>query len=443
MKITLKYAGIIVAGALFLGSNGARGETLQEAIQYMLKTNPEIKSVSYNRLARDQEVVQAKAGYYPIIDLSHGTSMDRQIHKTHDTTWPKETVLSLRQNVFQFGRTLSEVRRQKARVRSVAFLLQGTSEKIGLQGSRVYLNMLRNIELDELAKENLVNHERIYDQVKLRSTAGVDRKADLDQVMARLALAQTNKVVTEANIVDAKTDYQAVIGHVPEYLTKVDPLDSAILASIEDAERLALKNHPIVKSAQADLEARESQYKVAKTAYYPSFDIAADYRWENDVDEPGYKEDIIATGVVSFNIFSGLQHKARIAETSHLISEAREILNNTCRQTVQSIRLSWEAYKAAQDRVTHLEEYVKSSGLTAEAFAQQWNIGRRTMFDVLDTQAEYINAKSELVKARYDKMYAQYRILAGIGILTPTLGLQWPEESRVEPMKKDVTQQEK
>ncbi|MDD4924827.1 MAG: hypothetical protein PHF74_08415, partial [Dehalococcoidales bacterium] len=66
MKITLKYAGVIVAGALFLGSNGAQGETLQEAIQYMLKTNPEIKSVSYNRLARDQEVVQAKAGYYPI-----------------------------------------------------------------------------------------------------------------------------------------------------------------------------------------------------------------------------------------------------------------------------------------------------------------------------------------------------------------------------------------
>jgi adhesin transport system outer membrane protein len=99
---------------------------------------------------------------------------------------------------------------------------------------------------------------------------------------------------------------------------------------------------------------------------------------------------------------------------------------------VQSIRLSWEAYQADQDRITHLEEYVKSTGLTAEAFAKQWSIGRRTMFDVLDIQAEYLNAKADLVNARYDETYDEYRILAGLGKLTHTLGMEWPVESRVE-----------
>jgi adhesin transport system outer membrane protein len=82
--------------------------------------------------------------------------------------------------------------------------------------------------------------------------------------------------------------------------------------------------------------------------------------------------------------------------------------------------------------VTYLEEYVKSTGETAEAFAAQWNIGRRTMFDLLDTQAEYITAKSNLVGARYDKMYAEYRVLSGMGKLIDSMGLQWPDESRVE-----------
>jgi adhesin transport system outer membrane protein len=54
------------------------------------------------------------------------------------------------------------------------------------------------------------------------------------------------------------------------------------------------------------------------------------------------------------------------------------------------------------------------------------------MFDVLDTQAEYITAKSDLVRAKYDKMYAEYRVLSGMGKLIDTLGLQYPEESRVE-----------
>jgi adhesin transport system outer membrane protein len=87
---------------------------------------------------------------------------------------------------------------------------------------------------------------------------------------------------------------------------------------------------------------------------------------------------------VRFNIFNGFSDKARIAETSHLISEAREIQNNTHRQIIESIRLSWVAYTSSRNRITYLENYVKSTGLTAEAFSKQWNIGRRTMFDVLE-----------------------------------------------------------
>jgi outer membrane protein TolC len=51
------------------------------------------------------------------------------------------------------------------------------------------------------------------------------------------------------------------------------------------------------------------------------------------------------------------------------------------------------------------------------------------MFDVLDIEAELINAKIDLVNARYDKTYSQYRVLSGMGKLINTLGLQWPLES--------------
>jgi len=75
---------------------------------------------------------------------------------------------------------------------------------------------------------------------------------------------------------------------------------------------------------------------------------------------------------------------------------------------------------------------VASTGATAEAFDKQWSIGRRTMFDVLDIQAEYITAKEDLTNARYDEVYSQFRVLSGIGKLTHTLELEWPEESRIE-----------
>ena len=436
MRSFFKCVVIVGVGVFLWGGGSARGETLQDAIRFTLQTNPEIKAISYNRLARDQEVIQAKGGYFPTLDASYSTGKNRQMDAlaTDPTiSEPSSTVLSLRQNVFHFGVTQSEVRRQETRVQSEAYLLQGTSENVALQASRVYLNLLRNMELYDLAKENLLNHERIGDQMKLRSTSGVDRKADLDQVMGRLALAQSNVVITTANIVDGKTDYQAVIGRLPEDLVKAAPMDSAIPGTMDEAEQLAMKNHPILKSAQADLESRRAQYETAKRINYPSLDIAVDYKWQTDVDYANeHYRELLANAMVRFNIFNGFRNKARMAETLHLISEAKEILNNTQRQVVQSVRLSWEAYTAAKERATHLEEYVKSTGATGEAFAAQWNIGRRTMFDVLDTQAEYITAKSDLVRAKYDKMYAEYRVLSGIGKLIDTLGLHLPDESRVE-----------
>jgi len=404
----------------------------------MLQTNPEIRAISFNRLARDEEVKQAKAGYWPTLDVSYSYGFNDQTNlgppddANNGDSWPQSTVLSLRQNIFQGFATKYEVERQGSRVNSAAYLLQGTSENIALRTSRVYFNVLRQLEILDLAKENVLTHQRIFDQIKLRSESGLDRKADLDQVMARLALAESDVVVTGANVVDAKTDYQFTVGRMPEYLIEPYSVDSSMPTSVDEAEQLALANFPILKSAQADVNARESQHVVAKSNYYPKLDITADQKWNEDVDYPEYEEEFSAAAVVRFNIFNGWKDKARIAETYKLICEAREIRNNTHRQIVEAIRLSWVAYQSTLSRIAFLEEYVKSTSITAEAFSKQWNIGRRTMFDVLDIEAEFINAKIDLVNAKYDKTYAQYRVLSGLGRLVHTLGLQWPLESIVD-----------
>jgi hypothetical protein len=78
-------AGIVGVGSLLFGGGSARGETLQDAIKYVLQTNPEIKAISYNRLARDQEVIQAKGGYYPTLDASLSAGLDRRMNAAAST----------------------------------------------------------------------------------------------------------------------------------------------------------------------------------------------------------------------------------------------------------------------------------------------------------------------------------------------------------------------
>lgn len=431
MTPSRKFLAIFVAGILMSGVSVAKAETLQDAVKFMLQSNPEVRAQSYNRMARDKEVRQAKAGYLPTIDVAVSAGLDRQHEPSFNTSWPASTTVSVRQNVFRFFGTQSEVERQEARVRSQAYLLHSTAENKALLASKTYLDVLRNKELLDLAQENLTNHRRIFDQVKLRSESGVDRRADFDQVMGRTALAQSNVVAAQTNLMDSATEYLAVVGHLPGELTRPEPVVSALPKSIEDAEQSAIKSHPTLKSAKADLDARQAQHEAAKSQLYPVLDVALDYKWKKDVDVSGRREDFLAMATISFNIFNGGWNRARLGQTAYEIHEAAEISENTKRQTIQSIRLSWEAHKAANERLVFLADYVKASGQTADAFAAQWNIGRRSMFDLLDTQAEYINAKASVVNAKYDKMYSEYRLLNGMSQLIPSLGLQLPDQSLV------------
>lgn len=421
----------VFSGALLLCLPEGHAETIQEAIYHMLQTNPEIRAVAYNRLGRDEEVRQARSGYFPSLDFEAGYGYQDIQEPFEDELDPKQLRLSLRQNVFRGLATMNEIDRQEARVVSAAFRLQATSENVALRGSQVYLNALRSEELVELADENLQTHLRISDQIKLRSESGVASKADSDQVAGRVSLAQSNVIITKTNLLDSKSNYLSVVGRMPVDLIKPGSIEHLLPATIEEAERLALENNPTLKSSTADLVAREEQAAVANAPYYPVIDLELDQQWDEDLDLEGKDYQLLAMVRLRYNLFRGFADQARKAETVHLINEAREIRNTTNRQVVESIRLSWMSYQAVLDRIDYLENRVTSTSDTARSYTQQFNLGKRTLLDVLDTEAEVINAKRELLNARYDHLYSQFRILNGMGRLVTSLQGDWPVESQV------------
>lgn len=436
---------IALVGGLFLTAGSpVQSETLTDAIAEIIKTNPEVKAMGFNRLARDQEVVQAKSGYFPTLDFSAGAGIEDIQKPESNSLNPMEMKLSLRQNVFAGLSTLNEVDRQNARVRSAAYSLQGTSENIALKAAKVYLDVLRGEELKALADQNLLNHQRITDQIKLRSESGVGSQVDSEQVMGRLALAQSNVVVTQTNLIDAMTNYQSVMGRLPVDLVKPAPPEGGLPASVEEAERWAVESHPTLKSAMADLEARQEQYEVAKSPFLPIVDVEVDQNWDEDVDGvEGRQESTVAMVRLRYNLFNGMKDNGRKAETLQLVEEAREIKNNTHRQVVESIRLSWMAYQSVLDRIKYLEQHAQATAGTSSSFSKQFDLGKRTLLDVLDTEAEAVDARRDLINATYDGLYSQYRILNGTGNLVHSFGLKWPVESNVDDGGRKMEKKEK
>jgi len=412
-------------------------QTLQEAVQQMVATNPDVRSVAHNRLARDEEVRQARSGYFPTFDVEAGKGRDYVDKPIDGDLDPQQVRLGLRQNLFAGLSTTNEVGRQKARVKSEAFVVRSTADNTALKAVNVYLEVLKNQAIVDLAKENLTLHQRIADQIKLRSESGVDRLADMDQIQSRLNLAHSNLVVTEQNLIDAETNYNAVIGSPPMALNRPDSPTDLIPATRDEAETIALANHPQLKSAAADLEARRKQDEVAKSPFMPIIDLEVDKIWEEEITYStsfldNEREDLRIFLRFRYNLFNGWKDEARKTETVHLINEAQEIKNHTHRQVVESIRLSWQAHEASKKKINYLKQRLQFAASTASAYTKQWNIGQRTLLDVLDAEAERIDSARQSVTAEYEGLYAQYRILNGIGKLVPSLNLHWPTEGTVE-----------
>ncbi len=425
-----------------------QGETLMEAVEGVVATNPDVRGPAYNRLAREQEVVQAESGYYPKLDIEGGMGRT-EVQKPFDADRdPSFFYIKLRQNLFTGFATMNETQRQQARVLSQAYTVRAAAENASLDTARVYLNVLKAQELRDLAEENLQIHERIADQIKLRSESGVGRKADNDQIQSRLQLARSNVVVAEQNLLDAESNYERVVGHLPQGLVLPQTSDGFLPQTLDEAIDIAVMSHPTLQSAYADVKAREEQRDAAESPFYPIIDLELDKVWENEMssasrdrEEAGLEnssrpsddwEDLRFLVRLRYNLFEGFKHSARKKETVQLIKEAREIRNRTYRQVVESISLSWRFYEAALRKMNFLEERVAFVSSTAETYTKQWNIGERTLLDVLDAEAERINARKDLITEKFGGLFSEYRILTGIGQLLPSFGLPWPKEGEVD-----------
>jgi adhesin transport system outer membrane protein len=411
----------------------ARAETLQEAVELTLKTNPDVLIESARRESTTETLTQAKGGYMPKIDISTGGGRERKDNATVQSTYgssisqkKQERSLSLTQMLFDGFATASEVARQQARTESADHKLAATSEQTALKAVEAFLEVLRLSEILNLTKENLLAHQRTFDQIKVRVTGGMARKSDLDQIDARMALAGSNLTAAEANLDVAAINYKLVVGAMPGELAKPkSPGDELMPGTPDEATYFAIQNSRFLKSADADVAAAKAQHQSSKSGLYPRLDL-----------EMGRSDSFTANGVDSqkdltnyvmlrmrYNIFRGGADTGRVSETRHQSREAQEVRNRAERQIEQSVRLAWSAHRAARDRLPNLRKHAESSFLTREAYTKQFSLGQRTLLDLLDTENEYFTATTNGINGHYVELFSRYRLLAELSQLLEVVGI--------------------
>ncbi len=435
----MKFKHSVLALSLSVGLSGwASAATLQEVVVDNINQNPEVQQALQSYAAVMQEIRQAKAGYYPTLDATLGYGYewtDKENGVQDEELNRREARLNLNQMIFDGFATSSEVKRQQARAASRASNYKDTAQRYVLASSRAYLEVQRREQLLQLARESLYNHVTLYDQIRRRSESGMGTLASLQQAEGRLALSEVNMLAAENNLRDAQASYRRVVGQpVPDTLEAFDSSILVLPETLDAAIEKGLANQPVASLAQADVEATLAQRDAAKSRMYPRLDFEVERRWDENIDgTPGDDEDLTAMLRLRYNLFNGGADKARIRQTEHQIGEAQAIQRDAQRQIRESVELSWNAYEILQRQQEYLEKHVRSSEDTRDSYKKQFDIGQRSLLDLLDTENEVFSAKNQLADARIDSEIAKLRILTGTGELLEALEVTLPPVEETSP----------
>lgn len=421
----MKIKKALLALSIATLSISAHAESLNSVVAAAVLSNPQVQSVMNARNAVFEEVKQAKSGYRPTIDIGAGIGHEEtKVFPGDDISLKRsEANLSLNQMLFDGFRVSSEVDRQSARLESINHRLREIAEETALEAARSYLDILKRESLVEQAKNTLLTHVRIFEQIKRRSESGIGTIASIKQAEGRLALAEVNVLSAENNLLDAASSFERVTGQKPGTDLE-DPSieESMIPETFEQALERAYAKHPTLKLAASDVKAARAQYEAARSLMFPTFNLEVNRTWNHNIDgNEGRNEDLTAMIRMRYNIYNGGADKARIRQTRHQIDEARNIQSDAARQTLQSLDLSWNAYEILGRQLDYLEQHVTSTESTRDSYLKQFNIGQRSLLDLLDTENEVFSSQNAFNEAIYDHMLAQYRLLNGTGELLDVL----------------------
>jgi len=132
---------------------------------------------------------------------------------------------------------------------------------------------------------------------------------------------------------------------------------------------------------------------------------------------------------MNYNLYRGGSDMARARAAGESLGAAFDLRDKTCRDIRQETRIAQNDVKKLAEQIKYLDQHQLSTEKSRNAYRQQFDIGQRTLLDLLDTENELFEAKRALVNAETDYQLAHVRVLTQTHQLLPTLKLASLEAS--------------
>jgi outer membrane protein len=309
---------------------------------------------------------------------------------------------------------------------------KGELQGLVVRASEAYFNVLSAQDGVQLAQSELESIGKQLEQTKQRFNVGLIAITDVHEAQARYDQAQANMISAQNTLDNANESLRQITGTYYQAISRLKadlPLTSPDPASADDWVKVAQENNLSLRAQRQAADVARDEIKRQRAGHYPTLALNGTYRDQQSdsettipsspVDIPG-ANDVKETQVtlqLSVPIFSGFGTSAATDQASANYVVAAQDMEKQHRQTVRDARSAYLGLQAAISSVKALTQAEMSAQSALEATQAGFEVGTRTIVDVLQATSNLYQAKRNLWRARYDYALNVLRLKAAAGTL--------------------------
>jgi adhesin transport system outer membrane protein len=430
LRIGLTSAALLLAGLTV----HAQATSLQEAVQQAVQTNPRIDAAQANRRASEYSFKQAKGRFLPEVEVFADVGrqkIDRPEGLGPDVNniWQdrRQATVSIRQFLFDGWDRANDYYRTQASISAASFRVMVRSEAVGLNSVEAYIDVIRHRDLLALAVDNVRRHQALLTIVQERYDGGRAPIGDLQQAIERVEAAKALVAQITVASETAKAKYKNAVGSPPSNLQTVR-YATGIPKNVVEVTNRAVRNNPRVREALAETEVSYFDKEQFRSTLYPQLYLEGNATRGEDLDgTPGRNDELGARVVLSWKLFDGGVRRNRTAELGERYSEKVAEQMILIRELTQEVEIAWARLVDGRAEVEAIRREVAENAKVVNSYQDEFNANKRSLLDVLDAENSKFASEFELSNVTALHVFSSYELLAQMGVLLATLGVQSQE----------------
>lgn len=430
---------LLVISALAL-SGPIHAASLLEVYQQALQGDPQIHEAEARRLAALEARPQARGAYLPQLSLSGDWTKTEQSGSRFElsvgdnisfdsTTDSTRWQVSLRQTLFRWDQ-LVNLRRADKTVAKAEAQREAAQQDLIVRVAQRYFDVLA--AEDRLTSINADRRAiaRRLEQARQRFEVGLIAITDVQESQAAYDKSVADEIGAKRTLATAREFLREITG---EYVSELDaPGDDFPLLDPNPNNQaswveLSLSQNLNLVASRLDEQLARDEISFRRNGYYPSIDLVAstsESTRDGDSTTGGFISPIDTTlegdsisVQFSMPIFSGGTTTSRVREAVYLHRASRNQLQRVTRETERQARDAYLGVLSEISRVKALEQAVASSETALQATQAGYEVGTRTIVEVLNSQFALYASITNYYQSRYEYILNVLRLKQAAGSL--------------------------